>query len=52
METRISQPCPLGIGWVLAKSYGDLFYTPKSLPHFLPLAKYSSDSKAVSKIVF
>ena len=38
-ETRKSQPCPLRIGWVLAKSYGDLFYTPKSLPHFLLLAK-------------
>ena len=32
METRKSQPCPLRIGWSLAKSYGDLFYTPKSLP--------------------
>ena len=32
METRKSQPCPLRIGWALAKSYGDLFYTPKSLP--------------------
>ena len=31
-ETRKSQPCPLHIGWALAKSYGDLFYTPKSLP--------------------
>ena len=30
-ETRKSQPCPLRIGWALAKSYGDLFYTPKSL---------------------
>ena len=45
METRKSQPCPLHIGWALAKSYGDLFYTPKSLPHFLlcVLAKFSSD---------
>ena len=51
-ETRKSQPSPLGIGWVLAKSYGDLFYTPKSLPHFLLLAKFSSDSKAISKILF
>ena len=32
MEIRKSQPCPLHIGWSLAKSYGDLFYTPKSLP--------------------
>ena len=32
MATRKSQPCPLRIGWALAKSYGDLFYTPKSLP--------------------
>ena len=30
------------IGWALAKSYGDLFYTPQSLPHFLLLAKFSS----------
>ena len=51
-ETRKSQPCPLGIGWALAKSYGDLFYTPKSLPHFLLLAKKFSDSKAISKIFF
>ena len=27
MKTRKSQPCPM-----LAKSYGDLFYTPISLP--------------------
>ena len=32
----------------LAKSYGDLFYTPKSLPNFLLLAKFSSDSKAIN----
>ena len=31
-ETRKSKPCPLRIGWALAKSYGDLFYTLKSLP--------------------
>ena len=49
METRTSQPCPLHIGWALAKSYGDFFYTPKSLPHFLLLAKFSSDSKAINK---
>ena len=47
METRKSQPCPLHTGWALAKSNGDLFYTPKSLPHFLLLAKFSSDSKAM-----
>ena len=58
METRKSQPCPLRIEWSLAKSYGDLFYNPKSLPHFLLLAKFSfdskfsSDSKAISKIFF
>ena len=72
METRKSQPCPLRIGWALAKSYSDLFYTPKSLPQFLLLAKFlltasylqnflltarllakfSSDSKAISKIFF
>ena len=34
-ETRKSQPCPLHIGWALAKSYGDLFYTPKT-PKSLP----------------
>ena len=52
-ETRKSQQCPLRIGWALAKSYGDLFYTPKSLPHFLLLAKFSSHSKAaISKIFF
>ena len=49
MEKRKSQPCPLGIGWELAKSFGDLFDTPKSLPHFLLLAKFSSDSKDISK---
>ena len=32
--TRNSQPCPLCIGCALVKTYGDLFYTPKSLPHF------------------
>ena len=32
METRKYQPCSLRIGWALAKSYGDLFHTPKSLP--------------------
>ena len=52
METRKSQPCPLRIGWALAKSYGDLFYTPKSLPHFLLLVKFSYDSKAIGKIFF
>ena len=31
-ETRKSKPCPLRIGWASAKSYGNLFYTPKSLP--------------------
>ena len=51
-ETRKSQPCPLRISWALAKSCGDLFYTPKSLPHFLLLAKFSSDSKAISNIFF
>ena len=51
-ETRKFQPCPLHIGWALAKSYGDLCYTPKSLPHFLLLAKFSFDSKAISKIFF
>ena len=50
MGTRKSQPCPLRIGRALAKSYSDLFYTPKSLPHCLLLAKFSSDSKAISKI--
>ena len=48
METRKSQPSPLRIRRALAKSYGDLFYTPKSLQHFLLLAKFSSDSKACS----
>ena len=52
METRKSQPCPLRIGWSLAKSYGDLFYTHISLPHFLLLAKFSFDSKAISKNFF
>ena len=52
METRKSQSCPLRIEWSLAKSYGDLFYNPKSLPHFLLLAKFSFDSKAISKIFF
>ena len=51
-ETRKSQPCPLHIGWALVKSYGDLFYAPKSLPHFLLLAKFSSDNKTISKIFF
>ena len=51
-ETRKSQPCPLRIVCALAKSYGDLFYTPKSMPHFLLLAEFSSDSKAISKIFF
>ena len=46
-ETRKSLPCPLHIRRALAKSYGDLFYTPKSLPYFLLLAKFSSDSKAM-----
>ena len=50
MEKRKSQPCPLRSGWPLTKSYGDLYYTTKSLPHFLLLAKFSSDSKAISKI--
>ena len=31
-KTRKSQRCPLRIGCALAKSYGDLFHTPKSLP--------------------
>ena len=48
-ETRKSQPCPLRIGWVLAKLYGDLFYTTKSVTQFLLLAKFSSDSKAIRK---
>ena len=50
--TRKSQPCPLYIGRALANFYGDLFYTPKSSPHFLLLAKFSSDSKAISIIFF
>ena len=50
METRKSQPCPQRTGWALAKSYGDLFYTPKSLPHFLLLAKFSFGGKTISKI--
>ena len=33
-EENLSYVCPLRIGWALAKSYGDLLYTPKSLPHF------------------
>ena len=32
-ETRKSQLCPLHIGRALAKSYSNLFYTPKSLPY-------------------
>ena len=52
METRKSQPCPLRIGWALAKSYGNLLYTPKSLPHYLLLQKFSSYNKAISKIFF
>ena len=52
METRKSQPYPLHIGLALAKSYGDLFSNPKSLPHFLLLGKFSSNSKAISKIFF
>ena len=52
METRKSQPCPLRIGWALAKSNGDLFYTPQSLRHFLLLENFSSDSKAIRKIFF
>ena len=39
-ETRKSQPCPLHIGWALAKSYGDLFYTPISLPHYFSIGKF------------
>ena len=39
-ETRKYQPCPLHIGWALSKSYGDLFYTPKSLPYFQLLTKF------------
>jgi len=54
METKKSLPCPLHIGWALAKFYDDLFYTPNSLPYFLQnflltarlLARFSSDSKA------
>ena len=42
-ETRKSQLCLAY--WMSIKIYGDLFYTPKSLPHFLLLAKFSSDSK-------
>ena len=52
METRKSQPRPLRIGWVLAKPYGDLFYTPKSLSHCLLLAIFSSDIKAIRKMFF
>ena len=33
-----------------AKPYGDLFYTPQSLPHILLIAKKSSDSKAISNL--
>jgi len=49
MERRKSQPCPLRMGWVLAKYYCNLFYTPKSLPYFLLLAKFSFDNKAICK---
>ena len=44
MEPRQSQSCPLGIGWALAKSYCDLFYTSKTLPYLTArrLTKFSS----------
>ena len=49
METRKSQPCSLRIGWALAKSYGDLFYIPKSLP--CCQKKIFANSLAVKKII-
>ena len=49
METRKTLLCPVHIECALAKYYSDLLYTPKSLPHFLILAKFSSDSKGLVK---
>ena len=52
---RKSQPCPLRIGWALAKSYGDLFYIPKLLPccqkKILLIALLSEESFANSLAV-
>ena len=49
METRKYQPYPLHIGWALSKSYGDLFYTPKSLPGcFCSVMLLTAKNKAVS----
>ena len=52
-ETRKPQPSPLHIEWALATSYGDLFYSPKSLPccqkKILLIALLSEENFANSK---